>query len=400
MSRVGPVLIVLLLCSSLVGCFSDEEVEQEEGYVWQEKEEINCQTPTNEDLICSEYLTGFVTPVSSLLHPTLEELWIVDLSGNISAWNGESIRNVADLTDIVSTCHYEQGLLGLEFDENFAETGNVLLSYVENGSCEGPNKSRLILAEASVEDGQIHNSSLNTLRAIEQPYRNHNGGHLLGIGNNQYLWGLGDGGGSKDPHQNGQNKSNPHGAIHLFHYFNNTISPVVNGSDSDPYILHSGLRNPWKFDVDPNGGLWIADVGQSCWEEINLVPVLEPTNLGWSEMEGFYEFDPDSNCEENTGSGNEAYTDPVAVYSHDSGAHCSISGGHWMDWGPEVLQDGYLYGDFCSGAIWVIKENENGSWIPELIDNSGTMIVGFGRGLNDELLIFSWAGAIYQLTEI
>ena len=399
MSRATSVLIVLILAFSLTGCFGNEKVE-DEGYVWKDRVEIECQTPTNENLVCSEYLTGFQTPILSLIHPLVEELWIVDLSGNISAWDGESLRSVADLRDIVNNCHFEQGLLGMEFDDNFAETGIVLLSYVENGSCNGPNKSRLILAEATVENGEIKSSSLNTLRAIEQPYRNHNGGHLLGIGNNLYLWGLGDGGGTDDPLQNGQDTSNPHGAIHLFHYINNSISPVINESDSDPYILHSGLRNPWKFDVDPNGGLWIGDVGQKCWEEINMVSVVEPSNFGWSEREGYHQFEPDSDCEQSLAPENDKYTDPVAVYSHDSGVHCSISGGYWMDWGPEILQDGFMYGDFCSGTIWLIKQDMNGSWIPDEIDTTGTMIVGFGRGLSDEILIFSWAGTIYQLSEV
>jgi glucose/arabinose dehydrogenase len=327
-------------------------------------------------------------------------LWILYLSGNITSWDGNSTRVVASLDDIVNRCHYEQGLLGMAFDDDYENTSTVLLSYVENGTCTGPNLSGVILAEAKIENGVLNQSSIVILREIGDQKRNHNGGHLLSIGNNQYLWGLGDGGGSNDPNSNGQNLSSPHGAIHLFQYVNGTMSPVLNNTEGDPYLLHSGLRNPWRFDVDPNGGLWIADVGQSCWEEINLVTISEPANLGWSEREGFHEFIVDSDCEQEMTPKDDNFTDPVAVYSHNSGrGFCSVSGGYWMDWGPPSLQGGYMYGDFCTGTIWLIKQTDDG-WLPEEIDTTGTMIVGFGRGLSDELLVFSWAGTIYEISEV
>jgi hypothetical protein len=391
---------MLILSATLTGCFGSEEEEEDTGFQWQERVELECNTSNRENLVCSEYLTGFETPVLSLKHPVLDELWILDLSGNITSWDGNSTRVVASLGDIVNRCHYEQGLLGMAFDDDYENTSTVLLSYVEKGICTGPNPSGVILAEAKIENGVLNQSSIVTLREIGDQKRNHNGGHLLSIGNNQYLWGLGDGGGSNDPNSNGQNLSSPQGAIHLFQYVNGTMSPVLNNTEGDPYLLHSGLRNPWRFDVDPNGGLWIADVGQSCWEEINLVTISEPANLGWSEREGFHEFIVDSDCEQEMTPADDDFTDPVAVYSHNSDrGFCSVSGGYWMDWGPPSLQDGYMYGDFCTGTIWLIKQTDDG-WLPEEIDTTGTMIVGFGRGLSDELLVFSWAGTIYQISEV
>ena len=394
-------IVLLMLCAILSGCFGEEvEEEPDPGYQWQERVEIDCKTPDRDDLMCTEYLPGFETPILTLNHPLLDEIWIVYLSGNITSWDGNALKEVANLSDVVNRCHFEQGLLGIAFDEDFASSNSVLLSFIENGTCDGPNQSGLILAEAKIENGTLNQSSITILREIEEPYRNHNGGHLLGIGNHQYLWGVGDGGGSNDPYSNGQNLSSPHGAIHLFEYENGSIYPVLNNSEGDPYILHHGLRNPWKFDVDPYGRLWIADVGQNCWEEINLVSINESANLGWSEREGFHQFIPDSDCEYEITPTSDNLTDPVAVYSHKSGrGFCSISGGYWMDWGPESLQDGYLYGDFCTGTIWLIKETEEG-WQPEEITTTGTMIVGFGRGLSDELLVFSWAGTIYEISEI
>jgi glucose/arabinose dehydrogenase len=389
-------LSLLLLNCSLIGCLSEEE-DEDTGFEWQEKVEIPCNIDLREDLVCKEYLTGFETPIASIHHPSEEEIWIADLSGVISAWDGVELRTVANFSSIVSRCHIEQGLLSFAFEENFNSTQTVLLSYVETGQCEGPNDSSLILADSKVVNGTIDVSSVRILREISQPYRNHNGGHLIGIGNQQYLWGLGDGGGSNSPFKNSQNLSSPLGAIHLMEYSNGTVNPVSNATDTNPYILHSGVRNPWRFDLDPNNGLWITDVGQNCFEEVNYVPLNESKNLGWSVNEGFNQFSATEECGSTPLNSDSNYTDPVVTYPHEGG-NCSISGGEWMDWGAPALRDGYLYGDFCTGSIWLTKADGT-SWDTELIAQSGTMIVGFGHSLNDDLLIFSWAGIIYVLEE-
>ena len=88
--------------------------------------------------------------------------------------------------------------------------------------------------------------------------------------------------------------------------------------------------------------------------------------------------------------------DPIIAYSHENG-NCSVTGGFWIDRGPELLRDGYLYGDFCSGSIWLLT-SENGFWSEELIGISGSMVVGFGQDLNGDLLIFSWGGKITKIS--
>ncbi len=388
--------VLLLLAASFGGCIGGEKDVGGPVFVWQDRVEIECVPIENVNLDCEIYLEGFQTPVLSIKHPLNDEIWIVDLSGNITSWDGNNTRLVGDLTDVVSNCHYEQGLFGLAFDEDYAQTGAVLLSYVQNGTCQGSNESPLILADVIVENGTINSSELRILREIEEPFRNHNGGHILHIGNHQYLWGVGDGGSSEDPQGHGQNTSSPLGAIHLLQYSNGEVQTVLENTSGDPYILHHGLRNPWRFDVDPQDRLWIADVGQYCYEEINVVPLMEPSNLGWAVREGFHDFDDDRNCNHEITEPPEGMIDPIIEYVHGDG-HCSVTGGQWMDWGPESLQDGYLYGDFCSGAVWIAREVD-GVWIAEDVATVGTSIVGFGPGLNDELLIFSWAGSIYHLS--
>ena len=292
----------------------------------------------------------------------------------------------------------EQGLLGLSLDSNFVETKVVLLSYVEDGACEGENQSDLVLASSKIgEDGRIEMDSVTVLKRVEQPYRNHNGGFLLHVGNGSYLWGIGDGGSANDPHSNGQDSSSALGTIQLFEFRNNEIKSILDNSTGDPFVLHYGLRNPWRFDIGVNGDLWIADVGQNCWEEINLVTLDMRSNLGWGDREGFQEFYEGVSCTDEIQESDQSLTDPVLTYPHENG-NCSVTGGYWMDWGPEVLRNGYLYADFCTGSIWILEEFE-GEWTESYVGNSGGMIVGFGEGLNGEVIVFHWTGDIVKISQ-
>ena len=397
--KLKAVFLSIVIASSLLsGCFGEEE-RPEKSFSWPEFEDINCDISDVPKYQCEVFLGGFNTPIKTLKYPSNEELWIADLTGEIYSWDGTNRELVGNLSSVISTCHNEQGLLGFSFVESDINEYKILLSYTEKVSCDGQEGiASSILSEASIVNGVIDADSIKILRTIEQPHRNHNGGSILAIGNNQFLWSLGDGGGSNDPDLNGQNRSSHLGTIQYFQYENSSISPILNsyGNDLD-YILHYGLRNPWKFDVDDLGRLWIADVGQYCFEEINMVNLLQESNFGWSVREGMHEFDKESNCDQPTTEPPENMTDPIIEYSHENG-NCSVTGGYWMDWGPPSIQDSYLYGDFCSGTIWITKQVD-GNWVGEELTTVGTMIVGFGRGINDELLLFSWSGSIYHLYE-
>ena len=395
--RVLIAASILVLSTASSGCMS----ESEEGFEWPEPVSWGCNLDATYSLDCDLFLEAFDIPHQSVINPVSNELWIVYLSGYIKSWDGNDLQLVADLSEFVNRCHMEQGLLGVAFEDDFEVTGTVLMSYVAEGPCEGPNQSNLTLATISIDsEGLLDPSSISILKEIEQPYRNHNGGYLLPLGDNQYLWGVGDGGGSDDPHQNGQNNSTPLGSILLFAYEKGDISSVLINQTGDQYVLHSGLRNPWRFDIDSYDRLWIADVGQNCYEEINLAPLMESSNFGWSEREGEHRFYPngftneDGTCNPDEGETPlpDGMTDPVGFYPHENG-NCSITGGFWMDWGPETLRDGYLYGDFCSGSMWVMRE-ESGTWSEEYIGSSGGMIVGFGETPDGGLLVFHWTGEV------
>ena len=398
------IVSLLLLTCSLAGCFGDEDKEEKEpGFVWPEQVEKACVISNDTGMVCDFYTAINSTPVLTLDDPDGEAIWLLDLDGHITKWeHSESLNKpvqtdvIADLSGVVSRCHFEQGLLGMEFSEDYATTGRVLLVYNDNRTCESAKDSNVVLAHAKVIDGELDMNTLEILIEVSKTSRNHNGGNILSVGNSRYVWSIGDGGGSFDPYDNGQNQSSLLGTIQMVHYENESIVPV-NGTEDDSYTLHYGLRNPWRIDYDPNGNLWIADVGQLCYEEINVVPLMQSSNFGWSKREGFHDLDEEKGCYENRSEPSPEFTDPVIQYGHEN--HCSIIGGSWMDWGPENLREGYLYGDFCSGQVWVAK-NIDGNWTAVEVGNVGTMIVGFGKGVNDELLIFSWAGGIYQLNEI
>ena len=212
----------MMLCSGLTGCMASDS---EDEFEWPEPTEFNCEMSLDFNLECKLYMEGFETPHHSILNPENGELWIIYLNGFVKSWDGEKLGEVADLSPLVNRCHMEQGLLGMAFDEDFNTSRIVLISYVEEGSCDGPNDSDLVLASMKVgENGLLDQSTISPLRTIEQPYRNHNGGHLISIGNNQYLWGIGDGGSANDPEDNGQDKNNSLGSINFFLYKNGTMS--------------------------------------------------------------------------------------------------------------------------------------------------------------------------------
>ena len=398
-------LSLVILASALSGCFGDDDDDSKPGWQWPAKEDYGCNINESSGLICEPYGYFESTPILTLDNPLDDSIWFLTQDGIITKFSGDSTVNhlnnssselVGDLSQIVSRCHNEQGLLGMTFTEEYVTNGRILLVYTENNTCEDAKDSNVVLAHATVTDDKINMDSIEVLIEVKKLNRNHNGGNVLSIGNNQYIWSIGDGGGSYDPYDNGQNKSSALGTIQLVNYVNGEIIPPENDSINKSNTLHYGLRNPFRMDVDPSGNLWIADVGQLCYEEVNMVPVLQSSNFGWSEREGFHDLSSEE-CYENMSAENLEFTDPIIEYSHEF--HCSIIGGFWMDWGPEVLRDGYIYGDFCSGMVWKIS-NTDGTWTTQEIGALGTMIVGFGKGINGELLVFSWPGQVFQLNGI
>ncbi len=279
----------------------------------------------------------------------------------------------------------EEGLLGLAFSPRFQSDGRVFIDY------SAGNPRRSVLARFNVSGGVMDMASERVILEVPQPFANHNGGQLA-FGPDGYLyWGLGDGGSEGDPRQNGQKLDTLLSSILRLDvsgdgYVVPPDNPFVSVPGALPEKYAYGLRNPWRFSFDPaTGDLWVGDVGQDKWEEIDRIVV--GGNYGWSIMEGL-ECYRTPNCDQ-TG-----LTLPRAVYGHDLG--CAIIGGYVYRGGamPE-LQGWLVYGDYCSGRVWALDAVSNSA--PVLLANSGHPIASFGVLPNGEIVALSFDKAIYQL---
>jgi glucose/arabinose dehydrogenase len=291
-----------------------------------------------------------------------------------------------DIRDRVGSNANEQGLLGLAFHPDYMQNGFFYVDYTDrNGNT--------VIARFSVSDdpNQADADSEKRLLGIEQPYSNHNGG-AMAFGPDGYLYiGTGDGGSGGDPQGNAQSLDTLLGKV---------LRLDVDGGD--PYSIPAGnlqaeiwaygLRNPWRFSFDGlTGDLYIGDVGQGTWEEIDFWPAGSPggANFGWNYREGAhpYEGSPPEGLQ---------LVEPVAEYDHSVGV--SVTGG--VVYRGEVLPEFYgiyLYGDYGSGRVWGLLRNPDGSWQNQLLFESGANITSFGQDQAGEVYVVDHGGAVLVL---
>lgn len=285
----------------------------------------------------------------------------------------------------------EQGLLGLAFHPEFVKNGRLFVHYTAKDAA-----SHIVEYRVSASDPDaVDPATRRELLRLEQPYSNHNGGHLeLGPDGKLYT-GFGDGGAANDPLRNGQNENTLMSKILRFD---------VDAKDPKPEIVHMGLRNPWRFSFDPKtGDLFIGDVGQNLWEYVHVVSGGDTRrhNFGWNVVEGSHCFDAKTGG--NRKSCNKAgFTLPAVEYSHDEG--CSITGGVVYRGKALPMLDGrYFYADYCTGLFrsFVWKRGhvrEHWDW-KRAIDKQGliTQVSSFGVDHDGELYIVELTGTIYRL---
>jgi glucose/arabinose dehydrogenase len=299
-----------------------------------------------------------------------------------------------DLTGRISAGG-ERGLLGLAFHPDYGENGTFFIDYTDP---DGHTVVARYLVSAA-DPNRADPASASEVLRVEQPFANHNGGQL-GFGPDGYLYvSLGDGGSAGDPQDNGQNLGTLLGTILRLDvdgaspYAVPADNPFVDREGALPEIWAYGLRNPWRFSFDRDtGDLWIADVGQHVWEEINFQPADSAggENYGWRIMEGAHCFLPGEGCDR------EGLTLPVLEYDHDQG--CSVTGGYRYR-GSELpgLTGVYTFADYCSGVVWGAREGEDGGWSSAEVLSSGMSVSAFGEDEAGELYLADHGGgAVYR----
>ncbi len=333
--------------------------------------------------------SGLERPVALVAAPgdPRKRLFIVEQVGTIRVLEQGAIRAgvFLDLKKSVSRDN-EQGLLGLAFHPRFADNRKLYINYTDRGGDTH-------VVEYQVAAGDPDRVDLATAREVlrvEQPYSNHNGGHVL-FGPDGKLWvGLGDGGGAGDPVKAGQDDKQR--LSKMLRIDVDAATPTID-------VAAKGVRNPWRYSFDPaTGDLYIGDVGQNEWESIFVVPGTKLTghNFGWSVTEGRHCYDT-ARCDQ------RAFTPPVTDYAHDVG--CSVTGGVVYRGKALPALDGvYFYADYCTAIIRSFRWRPDGirqhwEWKPVLDPDSRLgQVSSFGVDHEGEIYLLLLGGEILRLT--
>ncbi len=287
----------------------------------------------------------------------------------------------------------ELGLLSVAFHPRYASNGRFFVNYTAN-----QGKLRTVIAEYRVSRSDPNRADRNerVILEVEQPYANHNGGlNLFGPDGMLYI-GMGDGGSGGDPHNHGQRLESLLGKLLRIDidtgppYGIPAGNPFLGRAVARDEIWAYGLRNPWRFSFDrATGRLFLGDVGQDAWEEIDLIE--KGQNYGWRIMEGAHCFNPRTGCE------TSGLALPIAEYANGP-LGCSVTGGYVYR-GTRIrdLVGRYLFGDYCSGRIWTLTEGTAGRWSMAVLADTGLRISSFGEDQIGELYVVDHRGAIHRL---
>ena len=349
---------------------------------------------------------GLDEPVA-LAHAGDDRIFIAEQRGRIRLL-ADGDLSAAPYLDLRSRVLYggEQGLLGLAFHPRFAENGWLFVSYTR----EGDGASVVSRFARSVLDPNLGDpASEAILLVVPQPYSNHNGGNLA-FGPDGFLYfGLGDGGAGGDPACRAQNRDellgkmlrldvDAHADSPPFHAVP-VGNPFAGGTPGADLVWALGLRNPWRFSFDRRiGNLYIADVGQGSWDEIDFQPFDEPPpiNWGWKIMEANACYSRDA-CPGSTPlcGADELYL-PILELPL-SGGHCAVIGGYaYRGHRLPALEGRYLFGDFCTGDLWAVRSSAGGLVLDDLPFDLPTLTT-FGETRVGEILLATQSGQLYAL---
>jgi glucose/arabinose dehydrogenase len=287
----------------------------------------------------------------------------------------------------------EQGLLGLAFHPRYATTGTFFVNYTDRRG-----DTRVVRYRVSDDPDQADAASATVLLAVDQPYANHNGGHLLFGPDGMLYVPLGDGGAGGDPHRNAQNLGTLLGKLLRIDvdggdpYAVPPDNPFVSRDGARPEIWAFGLRNPWRIAFDAEGEqLYIADVGQNAWEEIHVAPARSAgLDYGWNLLEG-------THCYPRAPCAAEGRLRPVIEYPHDEG--CSVTGGHvYRGRKAPRLTGHYVFADYCSGFVrsFHYRDGRVEAYRQWRIKRPGS-VSSFGEDGAGELYLCTIEGTVYRI---
>ncbi|MFA7360086.1 MAG: PQQ-dependent sugar dehydrogenase [Candidatus Kapaibacterium sp.] len=309
---------------------------------------------------------------------------------NVTAAQTNVFLNVSNK---LSSTSGEQGLLGLAFHPNYSTNGYIFINYTAGSPL------RTVISRFKIQSGnpnKIDSLSEYKILEINQPFSNHNGGTVM-FGQDGFLYiGMGDGGSGGDPSGNAQNLQVLLGKMLRIdindtsasrRYVIPNTNPFYNNPTAGKEEIYTwGMRNPWKYSQDPVTGLiYCADVGQGNWEEIDIIE--NGKNYGWKVMEGFVCYSPSTGCDT---SGKKL---PIKAYNH-SGGDCSVTGGYVYRGNrrPE-LRGAYIYGDYCSGKIWMLRYNSGVVTSDSLLTQKSIALTSFGVDQFNELYVIASAAS-------
>lgn len=354
--------------------------------------------------VIAQPLISFQPVVSGLSQPvdvvevndSSHRLFIVERTGQIRIWNNTALlpQPFLDVSSFITASGQEQGLLSLAFHPLYKTNGYFFIYYTDTSGA-------IVVARYHRDNDNIADTSSRlVLLTIPKRFSNHNGGHLLFGSDGNLYFGTGDGGSGGDPDNNAQNGQSLLGKMLRIdvnypnppYYTIPSTNPFVGSTTTKGEIIATGLRNPWRWSFDKKtGDMWIADVGQNEWEEVNVVTAANTLNkdYGWSCFEGTHTY---KGCAAKSNN-----VTPIFDYPHNSTTGgFSITGGYVYRGSQFPSLEGYyICSDYVSGNGWLIKPDGNGWSIT--MQTKWPNLSAFGEGADGTLYALALSGTLYKV---